>query len=81
MVAHTGVAAGQACLLPRTLVLNGEWRSGSAPALGAGGRGFKSPLPDGDASNQIRRLERVTGIEPAFLAWKARALPLSYTRR
>ena len=26
---------------------NGEWRSGSAPALGAGGRGFKSPLPDG----------------------------------
>src|SRR5438105_1253496 len=25
----------------------GEWRSGSAPALGAGGRGFKSPLPDG----------------------------------
>ena len=24
----------------------GEWRSGSAPALGAGGRGFKSPLPD-----------------------------------
>ena len=25
---------------------HGEWRSGSAPALGAGGRGFKSPLPD-----------------------------------
>jgi hypothetical protein len=25
----------------------GEWRSGSAPALGAGGRGFESPLPDG----------------------------------
>jgi hypothetical protein len=25
---------------------DGEWRSGSAPALGAGGRGFKSPLPD-----------------------------------
>ncbi len=24
----------------------GEWRSGSVPALGAGGRGFKSPLPD-----------------------------------
>ncbi|GIU90478.1 MAG: hypothetical protein KatS3mg010_1577 [Acidimicrobiia bacterium] len=24
----------------------GEWRSGSAPALGAGGRGFESPLPD-----------------------------------
>lgn len=25
-------------------------------------------------------MERVTGIEPALLAWKARALPLSYTR-
>jgi len=24
----------------------GEWRSGSVPALGAGGREFKSPLPD-----------------------------------
>ena len=30
----------------RNLVRSGEWRSGSAPALGAGGRGFKSPLPD-----------------------------------
>src|SRR5205814_3985378 len=30
-----------------TLEGDGEWRSGSAPALGAGGRGFKSPLPDG----------------------------------
>ncbi len=26
-------------------------------------------------------VERVTGIEPAQLAWKARTLPLSYTRR
>ena len=25
-------------------------------------------------------MERVAGIEPACLAWKARALPLSYTR-
>ena len=25
-------------------------------------------------------LERVTGIEPAFSAWKADALPLCYTR-
>lgn len=24
--------------------------------------------------------ERVTGIEPAYLAWEASALPLSYTR-
>ena len=25
-------------------------------------------------------MERVTGIEPAYLAWEASALPLSYTR-
>ena len=25
-------------------------------------------------------MERVAGIEPAWLAWKASALPLSYTR-
>jgi hypothetical protein len=27
-----------------------------------------------------KSLERVTGIEPAYPAWKAGALPLSYTR-
>ena len=32
------------------------------------------------ASSQVRLLERVTGIEPAWPAWKAGALPLSYTR-
>ena len=42
----------------------GEWRSGSAPALGAGGRGFKSPLPDRVRARQALR-ERVTGVEPA----------------
>lgn len=26
------------------------------------------------------KLERVEGIEPSYLAWKATALPLSYTR-
>ena len=31
------------------------------------------------AANQT--MERVTGIEPAWPAWKAGALPLSYTRR
>ena len=29
---------------------------------------------------QVHILERVKGIEPSRLAWKARALPLSYTR-
>ena len=28
----------------------------------------------------VRDVERVTGIEPAWPAWKAGALPLSYTR-
>jgi hypothetical protein len=27
-----------------------------------------------------KRLERVKGIEPSYSAWKAAALPLSYTR-
>ena len=27
-----------------------------------------------------RMLERETGIEPALLAWKARVLPLNYSR-
>jgi hypothetical protein len=30
--------------------------------------------------NQIVTLERVKGIEPSYSAWKAAALPLSYTR-
>src|SRR5690606_37502177 len=29
---------------------------------------------------QPEKLERVAGIEPAYSAWKAAALPLSYTR-
>jgi hypothetical protein len=34
-----------------------------------------------DRSIDLRkRVERVTGIEPAWPAWKAGALPLSYTR-
>jgi hypothetical protein len=28
----------------------------------------------------FERLERVMGIEPTYSAWKAAALPLSYTR-
>lgn len=32
-------------------------------------------------SQSKSKMERVTGIEPVSLAWKARALPLSYTRK
>jgi hypothetical protein len=28
----------------------------------------------------LKTLERVKGIEPSYSAWKAAALPLSYTR-
>ena len=31
-------------------------------------------------SKSLKRLERVKGIEPSSSAWKAVALPLSYTR-
>ena len=32
-------------------------------------------------NREMGDVERVMGIEPTWLAWKARALPLSYTRR
>ena len=33
-----------------------------------------------DIDNIQEKMERVAGIEPAYSAWKAAALPLSYTR-
>jgi hypothetical protein len=33
------------------------------------------------AAELVIRLERVTGIEPAYSAWEADVLPLNYTRR
>ena len=50
------------------------------------------PLPDALRANRpfisltrvrlqnFKKLERVKGIEPSWPAWKAGALPLSYTR-
>jgi hypothetical protein len=32
------------------------------------------------ADKPLKTLERVKGIEPSYSAWKAAALPLSYTR-
>ncbi len=32
------------------------------------------------ATEQLRCLERATGIEPAFSAWEADVLPLNYAR-
>jgi hypothetical protein len=33
------------------------------------------------AGKPLKLLERVKGIEPSYSAWKAAALPLSYTRK
>ena len=33
-----------------------------------------------EANKYLKTLERVKGIEPSYSAWKAAALPLSYTR-
>jgi integrase len=44
---------------------------------GGGGRGVDASTA---SLRPARLVERVTGIEPASRAWKARALPLSYTR-
>ena len=34
----------------------------------------------GGCDKPLKSLERVKGIEPSYSAWKAAALPLSYTR-
>jgi hypothetical protein len=33
-----------------------------------------------ESRKSLKTLERVKGIEPSYSAWKAAALPLSYTR-
>jgi hypothetical protein len=40
----------------------------------------RSTLLAASAAFTIQTLERVKGIEPSYSAWKAAALPLSYTR-
>ena len=44
----------------------------------AGSAGCSSPPV---AAANFREMERVKGIEPSSSAWKAVALPLSYTRK
>jgi hypothetical protein len=41
------------------------------------GFGILRPNPP---AKRLKTLERVKGIEPSYSAWKAAALPLSYTR-
>src|SRR6218665_2706564 len=40
----------------------------------------RSPQRQPHPTDFVRPLERETGIEPASLAWKARVLPLNYSR-
>ena len=37
-------------------------------------------MKTGGCDKALKTLERVEGIEPSYSAWKAAALPLSYTR-
>jgi hypothetical protein len=37
-------------------------------------------MKTGGCDKALKTLERVKGIEPSYSAWKAAALPLSYTR-
>ena len=61
------------------------YRLGYAPTNGAPGRirtpgtWIRSPLLY-PTELQVQIMERVKGIEPSQPAWKAGALPLSYTR-
>ena len=43
-------------------------------------QGGSSGCASGPDNSGAPRLERVKGIEPSYSAWKAAALPLSYTR-
>ncbi len=43
-------------------------------------RNSHCPQPIGYAGQKPEGMERAMGIEPTWLAWKARALPLSYAR-
>src|SRR4051812_2182520 len=61
---------------------------GHRHGFGHGPEPLFKPLPTSNLSYRYccclgwlpRRLERETGIEPASLAWKARVLPLNYSR-
>src|SRR5690606_27588245 len=50
--------------------LCGEWRSGSAPALGAGGRGFESLLPDAPGPGGRPGRQPRTGPAPGRPGWR-----------
>ncbi len=55
-----------------------RWRTGQGPRWRRPTRWSGPHEPPATAADD--RWERVTGIEPAWPAWKAGALPLSYTR-
>ena len=39
-----------------------------------------SEVKNRSRAKSLKKMERVKGIEPSYSAWKAAALPLSYTR-
>lgn len=71
-------SAGDKAAAILTLILLTEWNH-----VAEGGRSKERHRPAIAQQHQIKKagkLERVAGIEPAYSAWKAAALPLSYTR-
>ena len=61
---------------PPTLGPAGEWRSGSAPALGAGGRRFESALPDGPLpSHDMRNAAGSVSDSAGVAQWQSPSLP------
>jgi hypothetical protein len=72
--------AGCAFYTPKRLCIEGpildqpsDWQTGMHP-------GRTSRIGRNRLDMSVEILERVTGIEPVYSAWKAAALPLSYTR-
>ena len=64
----------------RTIDLGGDWEQSQHRAKNAESEGVFHGVNGLDAVSREMGLERAAGIEPACLAWKARALPLSYAR-
>ncbi len=62
--------------VPCTCCMGGATAAGSS----AGTTSVRSVGMGFDVSSKLKCLERVKGIEPSYSAWKAAALPLSYTR-
>ena len=72
-----GGTGGRLFIVRRTPL--GSFTKGGRSCASISRRGASSIRPE-PAVGLSEALERVKGIEPSYSAWKAAALPLSYTR-